>query len=548
MKKYLLPLLFSSFLFAEIHTVKTPTLVNEAFEINNTVETFDTSLSYTHNPLLSCSPKLPAIYKIQSKSRLKVILREQLQASTQYICSYENESFTFKTEAFKVLSADFFKNEKILRLSFNDNVDKTSILKGISLTKIDKLSRTSLQYKVLENDGKNLVLQVNEKIGQNFIELNIDAKLSSIHGVSYPESYSETFNQTNKKITLDPEKKNMSIINAPRMIALPNGNFALRVFVNDNLTGKSKNLIALEGIENFKISNYKYMGSSMRKRYSIKDAYYYHDITSEEFQPNSSYKVTLKEGLSSYNQEIKKDITYTLKTADRAKTVIFNDKKPYISNNGELAFSSVNIDKATLIVERVLDDNLRYFMNFSKAKENTVNNYTKEVFSKELVLNLEKNKFLKQKFKLSNLSKNNLAVGIYRVTIRYQELVDKKMKERFTSKVLFLSNLGIAANIGAKQAFISVFSLDKAEPLSKVEVQVYGTNNQLLGMAKTNDDGVAIINDKDMLKSLAKGIIVKTPKDQNFLALKHSVNSPSTRQLLNKVKRFKAYVYFHACI
>jgi hypothetical protein len=140
------------------------------------------------------------------------------------------------------------------------------------------------------------------------------------------------------------------------------------------------------------------MGHTMRKRYAIKDAYYYHDITSKEFKPNTEYKVTLKEGLTSYYREIKEDVNYILKTGDRAKVVIFNDKKPYISNKGELAFSSVNIDKATLIVERILDDNLRYFMNYTAADEDDIDNYSKEIFSKELILNLEKNKLLKQKF------------------------------------------------------------------------------------------------------------------------------------------------------
>jgi uncharacterized protein YfaS (alpha-2-macroglobulin family) len=141
-----------------------------------------------------------------------------------------------------------------------------------------------------------------------------------------------------------------------------------------------------------------------------------------------------------------------------------------------------------------------------------------------------------------------LPVGIYKVTIRYEELVDKKKEERSSSKVLFLSNLGITANIGAKQAFVSVFSLDKAEAIEDAEVQVYGANNQLIGTAKTSHDGIAIINDKEMLKNLATGIIVKSASDQNFLALSSSINSPSTEQLLEKAERFKAHVYFQSNI
>ncbi len=548
MKKIFLSFLLTSFLSADINVTKNLIKVNTSFELNNTAETFDSNLSYTHKSLLSCSPALIAVYKIKSTSRLKVIPKNRLHTATPYHCSYEDTSFTFQTEEFKLLSSDFFKKEKIVRLSFNDTLNKESILMGIKLTKIDKLAKTNLQYKILETTGRNVLLQINEKIGNGDIELNINAKLMTDYGAKYPEIYTKNFNDKNKEIALDPEKKSMSIVDAPRMVALPNGNFALRIFVNDNLTGKSKDAIKIKGIEHFQVSNYDYLGYKMKERYDIRDSYYYHDITSKEFKPNTNYDVTLKAGLTSYYREIKEDVHYSLKTKDRAKSIIFNDKKPYISNSGELSFSSVNIDKATLIVERVLDDNLRYFINFSEAKKNEVETYTKEIFSKEIILNLEKNKLLKQKFKLSDLSKNHLAVGIYRVSIHYEELVNKKVKERSSSKVLFLSNLGISANIGNEQAFVSVFSLDKAEPLNDIEVQIYGANNELLGTAKTNDDGIAIIENKNMLKPLARGIIVKTTNDQNFLALNNSIDSPSMEQLVEKAERFKAHVYFQSQI
>ncbi|CAA6812552.1 MAG: Alpha-2-macroglobulin [uncultured Sulfurovum sp.] len=547
MKKTLLPLLFTSLLFAEINTTKSPTAVDVSFELNNTASSFDTSLNYTYQPLLSCSPKLSAVYKVESRSKLKVIPQRQLQTSTKYNCSYEETPFSFSTEAFSVLSANYFNKEKILRLSFNDSINKKSIKEGLTLTKIDKLSKTTLNYKVLEHNRKDLILQISEEIGKNTIELNINPKLISTHGTAYPESYSKNFNESKKPINLDPEKKSLSISDAPQMVALPNGDFALRIFVPDNLTKNTKESIEVEGIESFQVSNYKYLGERMRTRYNIQEAYYYHDVTSKEFKPNSNYTVTLKAGLTSYYREMKEDVQYSLKTSDRAKVVLFDDDKPYISNAGELAFSSVNIDKATLIVERVLDDNLRYFMNFSEAKQENVDEYSKEVFTKELILNQKKNVLVKQKFKLSDLSKNNLSVGIYKVTLRYAELINGETEERAASKILFLSNLGITANIGKEQAFVSVLSLDKAKPIKGAEVQVYGVNNQLLAQAKTNADGVAIIN-KEMLKTVVKGIIVQSGEDKNFLALSDSIDSPSTSQLLEQVERFKAHVYFQSDI
>lgn len=548
MKKFILPLLLTSLLFAEISPTKSPVAVSQSFELNNTASNFDNTLHYTHKPLLSCSPELSAVYKINSTSKLKVIPQKPLQASKEYSCSYGGDPFNFKTEMFQLLDAQYFKEEKVLRLSFNDRVDKNSIEKGLTLTKVDKLTTTKLKYTLIQKGEKEFLLKINEKVGSSSIKLSINDQLKTIHGASYIPNYRKTFNETHKELALDPEKKPMSLIDAPQMVSLANGDFALRIFVSDNLTGQSKHAIDIEGIENFQLSDYKYMGHKLRERYEIKNAYYYHDITSKAFKPNTSYKVTLQKGLSSYNRETKEDAHYTLKTGDRAKTIRFDEDQPYISNKGELAFSSVNIDKATLIVERILDDNLRYFMNFDAAQQKKVGKYSKEIFNKELTLNQKKNQLLQQKFKLSDLNKEDLPVGIYKVTLRYEALVDKNIKEYASSKVLFLSNLGITANIGKTEAFVSVFSLDKAQAIKNAKVQLYGANNEIIGEAQTNEDGIAIVTHKPMANSIAKGIMVKKGNDKNFLALNQSINSPSPQQLLQKVERFKAHVYFQSNI
>jgi uncharacterized protein YfaS (alpha-2-macroglobulin family) len=228
--------------------------------------------------------------------------------------------------------------------------------------------------------------------------------------------------------------------------------------------------------------------------------------------------------------------------------ILFNDDKPYISNKGELGFSSINVESATLIVERILDDNLRYFINFNNAKEKKMDGYTKEVFNKHLAFNQKPNKRMEQKFKLSDLSKETLPVGAYRVTLRYDELIDEKKEERSASKVLFLSNLGISANVSKTQALVSVFSLDNTDAINEASVEIYGENNELLGRADTNKQGIAIVHYKENNKNVPKGLIVRKGKELNFLALKKSINSPKLGELYQAAERFKAYVHFQSNI
>jgi len=548
MKKLLALLLFTSALFANITVVKTPVLIDEPFEINSSKAQFDTRLDYTHRPLLQCQPELKAVYKIESSKKLKVIPTTELKSSTPYSCEYENQIFSFSTEPFTLENADYFKNEKILRLSFNDKINEHTLSEGVKLTRLDKLTKTNLNYTILQSTPKTFILKINEKVGNNPVQLSINKKLQNIDKIDYPTTYTKMFNSDHVELTLDKKKKALTITDAPRMVALKNGEFALRIFVNDNLTEKPEKAISIEGIENFKIGSYQYMGYKLRKEYNIENAYYYHDVSSKEFQPNSNYKVTFKKGLRTYYNELKEDIHYDLKTSNRAKVILFDNDKPYISNKGELSFSSINVNNATLIVERILDDNLRYFVNFAKANKKSVPKYTKEVFNKRVTLNQKPNEQIRQKFKLSDLSNDRLPVGVYKITLRYDELVNGMQKERSHSKVLFLSNLGITANISKEQAFISVLSLDKAIPVKNTRVELYGENNELLGTTQTNGSGIAIINYTENANNKPKGVIVRQGKESNFLALSKSIQTPSVSELYTTKERFKGHIHFQSNI
>ena len=548
MKIYLLPLIFSSILYANLlDTTKKIVPIDSAFTIDATSDVFDNTLTYTHKPLLSCSPKIDAVYKVESKRQLKVIPRTTLYSGTNYRCNYKKEPFSFKTESLTVKDARYFKAEKLLRLSFSDAIDKKTLSEGIVLQKVNKLSRTNLKYTLLHENEKNIVLKINEPIQKSTIALKITKKLQTTQHTSLEKIFEKTFNNRERTVTLDKEKKAMQITDAPQMVALDTGGFALRIFLNDSLENRAEKFIEIEGVENFTVNRRKYINYSMREKLHLSDEpYYYSDVISADFKPNHHYKVTLKKGLQTY-RELKEDKHYNLQTGDYAQAIVFENDKNYISNVGELGFSSVNVDHATLVIERLLDENIRYFMNFNGADINDVTHYSKEVFSKEITLNNQKNKILKQKFSFGSLSQK-LPFGVYNITLRYSEVVDEEIQERSKSKVVFLSDLGISANLSKEQAFVTILSLSRAKPVAHAEIEIFAPNNELIGTATTNEDGVAIIEKKHLLEKKPRGILVKTSNDSNFLLLNDTINSPSPYDILKNSERFKAHIYFQSNI
>lgn len=537
-------ILFSSLLFGDTLTTSSKVIaVDESFftiESNNSI--FDTSMSYTHQKLLACQPGLDAVYKIDSSKRLRVIPRKRLESGTTYQCQYGKHNLTIETEPLQVMDYHYFNRNQLLQITFNDTIDSQKAKSYISLQKKDKLATTNLNYTIIQHSKTMLLLKINEPVGDHAVELTINKALSTPQGSSLEETFSASFNDryaTNVK--LDDKVNAMSIYDEPRMVALDNGDFAIRLYLDDTLEGTPEQFIVVDGIENFRLNRDNYISYRMREKDKLSEnVYYYTDIISSEFQPNSSYTITLKEGLRNHH-ELKNTLTYTVKSGDRGKGILFDADKPYISNQGELGFKSINLDSATLIVERVLDDNLRYFMNFDSAREEEVKQYTKELFTQKIILDNPKNKITNQKFLLRDLT-GELPYGIYKVTMRYGDKED----EQSQSKILFISNLGIAVNLAKDQAFVTVLSLDKAEPVESAKVELYGANNDLLGSVKTDGNGVAIIEKAKLLALQPKGVIVSHDGDKNFLSFNQTIGSPDPETILHDEERFRANVYFQS--
>ena len=548
MKIYIFSLIFTSLLFSNTLTVTKEMLpLDEPFFVEAKSAMFDDNLSYTHKPLLSCQPKLNAVYKIVSTTKLKVIPKTSLKSGSNYRCDYKQEHLSFRTSPLKVVSSDYFKREKILRLSFNDHINRASLRKNLTIMKVDKLSKTKLQYSITANDSQNFVLKINESVKNSNIILKIKKALSCKHQSQLEKDFIKNFSDKSADTPLNKEKKAMTIADKPQMVALEKGEFAIRLFLDDTLEGDPKNSIEIEGIEDFTLDRDNYINNHMRKEFNLSDeAYYYTDIISSDFQPNSHYKLTLKKGLKTY-KELKSDLHYILHSADRKKSIIFDEKRSYISNIGEIGFSSVNVDSATLIVERLLDDNLRYFVNFKHADKESIKDYTKEIFSREITLENKKNQILKQKFSLKELS-SGLTHGVYKISLRYNERVDNKIEEHLASKILFISDLGISVDLAKEQAFVTILSLSRAKPIPKATVKLYGANNNLIATAITNRDGIAIIEKPLLLKANPKGVIVSTTDDKNFLALNRNINSPTPDEILENEERFKAHIYLQSNI
>ncbi len=517
-----------------------------AFDIRVKTKEFNSTTKYTTKPLIECSPNLRGVlFRVNSSYSISVIPKKFFPSSIVFECQTKDKKYHFsiKTEPFKLKDINLFFKERLLRLTFNDNLAKDTLKENLKIFKKRALSRTELQYKIVNQKGNIALVKILEPLDGDLLEIVLNQNLQNQSKKSLNEKVTKTISLKRKIIPkLNPKLKEMVIFDKPQMVPYK-GKYVLRLFFDDSFNSKSevKPFVEIEGVDSFKIQNMDYISDMQRRDLNIsEDSLAYVDIASDDFKPNKTYKVTLKKGLTNYRQ-LKKDITFEVKTKDLPSFIYFPNDRVYLSSLGDIGFEAVNIQKATLRVEKITPLNYRYFIIFANENISDTSKFTQEIFSKDIILNTPKNIKTQYKFHIKDLAKAK--AGIYRIVLNYQEKVGNKFYDKEASKVVFVSDIGINAKVSKDEIFVSLFSLKKNTPIKEAKVEVISKKNIKIASATTSLDGSAKIEIKNLLSKEPKAIIVSFKDDRNFLLLNKPINKISLEKLTKKHKKYRAFIY-----
>src|SRR6185503_13332589 len=262
-------------------------------------------------------------------------------------------------------------------------------------------------------------------------------------------------------------------------------------------------------------------------------------LRSDKFDMEKSYSLTVAKGLrGKIGGVLKEDYYGSVAFGELEASIGFTSNKAvYLSKKGgkNIEVKITNVPKVKLIISKIYENNLlmaqryEYYPQETKAtyassEENegeyfwesrsdaTLGDiiYEKEIDTKSLpksgvgrVLNLSQFDDRLQDFK-----------GIYHVMIRSTERYWLR-----DSRYISLSDLGLIAKEGQDKIFVFTNSIKNAAPVDGVNVFVYAANNQLIGNASTNGEGVAEItcSKKEFGGFKPAMIIAKTADDFNYL-------------------------------
>lgn len=250
-------------------------------------------------------------------------------------------------------------------------------------------------------------------------------------------------------------------------------------------------------------------------------------VSSDYFDQEKSYRLTITKGLRGKIGGILKDAyEESLAFGALEPGVHFaSNKAVYLSAEGarNIEVKITGLEKVKLIISKVYENNLlmaeRYGYEASQSYNNEERGYG-EISLGDVIYEKEIETSSLPKYGNSRLLNFNVAdklpelKGIYHVSIR-------STKEYWVSdsKFISLSDIGLIAREGKEKMFVFANSIKTAKPVNGVNVLVYGYNNQLIGTASTNTDGVAeVVYTRKEYKGFRPAMVIaKTADDFNYL-------------------------------
>ncbi len=259
-------------------------------------------------------------------------------------------------------------------------------------------------------------------------------------------------------------------------------------------------------------------------------------IHSEQFDVEKTYELNLSKALRGKIGGVLTDAYTTNVAFGKVEPQIsfMNEKGVYLSSKGakNIEVKIANVEKIKVVISKIYENNIlasqRYGYqpnekngdNNSESDEEDYDRGGGEMVLGDVIFEKEIDTKTLPKYGNSRLFHFDITdqlpsfKGIYHIKIR-------STKDYWVSDSRFISqsDIGLIAKEGIDKVLVFANSIKTSGPIEGVSVNVYGTNNQLLGIATTNGQGVAEVPiTKNQLAGFAPTMVIaKTSEDFNFL-------------------------------
>ena len=547
-----------------------PQLSNLVFRFSNSLANDSMLNAWDSTEYISFEPKIPGRFRWESPDELIFSPSQPLNPATTYKAK-------IKSAVLKYSKFNSVKNADKISFHTPDlTLDNSQVIWiGESGTTAVPQVDLFFNYRVNPEDLKSrLNVEVDgQKTDFNIITVSTDNKISfRISGLKSEDKDIDT------KITIEKGLKPES------------GNTATSNDINSSMTIPSPYVLTIQNVESehdgmegiVKITTSQQLsGESIKPflkldpdlAYTVETNDYGFTLRSDKFDVEKSYALMITKGLrGKIGGVMKEDYNSGVAFGELEAGISFtNSKAVYLSKKGgqNIEVAITNVPKVKIIISKIYENNILLAQRYGYSPKETSSGpdyasydegyegdyyydsygggdamlgdviYQKEIDTRSLpksgagrVLN-----FSQFEDRLSDFK------GVYHVVIRSSE--DYWVKD---SRFISLSDLGLIAKEGLDKIYVFTNSIKSADAVSGVNVSVYSTNNQLIGTASTNSDGVAEVaySKKDFSGFKPAMIIAKTADDFNYLPFNNTRVNTSRFDVggkRNNPSGFDAFVY-----
>lgn len=511
-----------------------PLLGNLIFRFNQSMVRDSMLNAWDSTDYISFEPAIPGRFRWESPDQLVFSPSQPLNPATTYKAKVRNTVLKFSKyndvkDADKI---DFHTPGLSLENSQIVWIGETSTS---ALPQVDLL----FNYRINPQDlkGKLTIEVEGKKMDYNLVTASPDNKISiRIAGLKNEDK------DFDAKITLDKGLKPEA------------GNNATAETITTSLTIPSPYVLTIQNIESLHdgtegtvkiITSQQLAGENLKPyikfdpelSYTVEQNENGFTLRSDKFDTDKSYALTISKGMrGKIGGTLKEDYSESVAFGELEANIRFtNSKAVYLSKNGgkNIEVLITNVPKVKLVISKIYENNLLMSQRYGYYPQETRTTYASYeegdyydegggdamlgdvIYEKEIetsalpktgagrLLNFSQFEDRLPDFK-----------GVYHIVIRSAE--DYWVKD---SRFISLSDLGLITKEGQDKIYVFTNSIRTALPVNGVNISIYSSNNQLLGTAATNAEGVAevVYAKKDFTGFRPAMVIAKTADDFNYL-------------------------------
>jgi uncharacterized protein YfaS (alpha-2-macroglobulin family) len=241
------------------------------------------------------------------------------------------------------------------------------------------------------------------------------------------------------------------------------------------------------------------------------------------FQPGSSYKITIDEGLPAEDEAVLHE-PYEAAVAleNLPPTLDFQSQGTFLSASGyqNVAVDSVNVDRLQLTIDRAYLNNIFSLFEFGGLMQNDTayaGNYFRRAFGDRIV-----DETLEIEAERNTQQTTVLPVGRYVAEESpglYRVLVSRPGQWQASQRWILLTDLGAVAKRSGSEVLVWVSSVTKLEPIPGARVTLISDQNQVIATGRTDAEGLWRFRDREALAEHPPSLLtIERNDDFTFLA------------------------------